>query len=131
MSQKSKFTDRQKKNIVKMYVECQNYRAVAKKYGCSDTTVRRIVESDHDVLKKVEAEKEQNVITVTEHMRLQTEKVCKLLDDILDRIDGDKLEEATAVQLATTLGIIIDKYTKVPGDKDSGGGGVIILPAVE
>lgn len=133
MAQKSKFTDRQKKNIVKMYVECQNYSAVAKKYGCSDTTVRRIVESDPDVLEKVEEEKERNMQTVTEHMQKQTEKVCVLLDLLIARMaDEDKLDAATVVQLATTFGILVDKYTKndVKSDEDDGGG-VILLPEIE
>ena len=133
MAQKSKFTDRQKKNIVKMYVECQNYSAVAKKYGCSETTVRRIVGKNPDVLEKVEEEKERNMQTVTEHMQKQTEKVCELLDLLIARMaDEDKLDAATVVQLATTLGILVDKYTKndVKSDEDDGGG-VILLPEIE
>ena len=133
MAQKSKFTDRQKKNIVKMYVECQNYSAVAKKYGCSETTVRRIVGKNPDVLEKVEEEKERNMQTVTEHMQKQTEKVCELLDLLIARMaDEDKLDAATVVQLATTFGILVDKYTKndVKSDEDDGGG-VILLPEIE
>lgn len=133
MAQKSKFTDRQKKNIVKMYVECQNYSAVAKKYGCSETTVRRIVGKNPDVLEKVEEEKERNMQTVTEHMQKQTEKVCVLLDLLIARMaDEDKLDAATVVQLATTFGILVDKYTKndVKSDEDDGGG-VILLPEIE
>lgn len=133
MAQKSKFTDIQKKNIVKMYVECQNYSAVARKYGCSETTVRRIVGKNPDVSKKVEAKKEENMHSVLEHMQKQTEKVCELLDLLIARMaDEDKLDDATVVQLATTLGILVDKYTKndVKSDEDDGGG-VILLPEIE
>lgn len=129
MAQKSKFTDRQKKNMVKCYVECQNYSAVARKYGCSETTVRRIVEKNGDVKKKVEEEKERNEKTVLEHMQKQTEAVCRLLDRLIEKLDDDeKLDDATAVQLATTLGIIVDKYTKLPEEQGNEGGGVIVIP---
>lgn len=132
MAKKSKFTDRQKKNMVRLYVETQNYSAVARKYGCSETSVRRIVGKNADVAEMVEQEKEENTKSVREHMKKQTKDVCDLLDKLVMRIgDEEKLEKATAVQLATALGILIDKYRDEKNEDENASGGVIILPEIE
>lgn len=132
MAQKSKFTDRQKKNIVRAYVECQNFSAVARKYGCSETTIRRIVGKNPDVAEMVEVEKDKNAKSVREHMKSQSGQVCSLLDRLIEIMsDQEKLDKATVVQLATTLGIIADKYAALDDGSSKQEGGVIILPEIE
>lgn len=132
MAQKSKFTNRQKANIIKAYIDCQNYSAVARKYGCSENTVRRIVGKNPDVAKKVEQEKKESVRSIREHMRTQNDEVCSLIDKLIARIGTEeKLEKATPKDLATALGIIIDKYGGIMPDKEENNGGVIILPEIK
>ena len=132
MAKKTKFTDRQKKNIVKCYVDCQNYSAVARKYGCSEVTVRRIVGKNPDVAKMVEEEKSKNEADIRRHMQKQSAQVCELLDRLLENIaDPAKLDKASARDLAVTVGIIIDKYSGIKSDDEKEEGGVIILPEIE
>ena len=130
MAQKSKFTDRQKKNIVKAYVECQNFSAVARKYHCSETTIRRIVGKNPDVAEMVEEEKRENSKKVREHMKEQAKDICEALDLFVAALKSEKkLESASIRDIAISLGILIDKYT----DKEeiSASGGIIILPEVK
>ena len=56
----ARLTDKQKKKIIADYVEIGSYNAVAKKHGVSDTTVKRIVSTDFEMLEKVEQKKEEN-----------------------------------------------------------------------
>jgi hypothetical protein len=64
-------------------------------------------------VKKVAQKKEENTAAVLEHMTQQKGKVCGILSLILDEIeDRVKQGDATMTQLATTLGILIDKYTE-------------------
>lgn len=132
MAQKSKFTDRQKKNIVKAYVECQNASAVARKYGCSETTIRRIVGKNPDVAEKVEEEKSKNLQSIREHMREQSGEVCSLLDKLIAYIGHEeKLEKANPKELATALGILIDKYGAAEPEKEAKDSGIVILPKIK
>lgn len=131
MAKKTKFTDRQKKNIVKHYIECQNASAVARKYGCSEATVRRIVGKNPEVAKKVEEKKAENTETILEHMQRQAGEVCGLLDRLIEAMgEGSAIERANIVQLATALGILIDKYAERTQTESGESGGVIILPEI-
>ena len=53
-------TDREKKKIIADYAECGNYSQVARKHKVSFDTVKRVVISDPETVKKAEQKKEQN-----------------------------------------------------------------------
>lgn len=128
-----KLTDRQKKNIIRLWAECGNYSAVAAKYGVSDTTIRRIVASDPKALKKVEDKKRENMQSVLAKMDEQRTAVCAAMDRLLDELtNGGCVEKSNAQQVAVALGVLIDKYggKELANTAESGGGGVIEIPAV-
>ena len=50
----ARLTDRQKKKIIADYVQLGSYNAVAKKHKVADTTVKRVVLSDPEILEKTE-----------------------------------------------------------------------------
>lgn len=115
--------------MVRVYVECQNASAVARKYGCSEATVRRILRESHDVLEELETERRKNIHDIKEHMRKQTPKVCEVMDDLLEQIgDEETLKKASARDLALALGILIDKYSRAEEQKEQSESGVIVLP---
>lgn len=129
MAQKTKFSDRKKKSIIKDYVESRNASAVARKHGCSEATVRRIVGKNPDVTKKVEEKKEENTRSVLEHMQGQVADICEVMDKLVNAMKNDEaISRATVVQLATALGIVIDKYGAQTEKKEQASGGIIILP---
>ena len=126
---RKKLTDRQKKEIIAAYVECKNYSAVAKEYGVSRPTVKKLVESDPETAKLLDDKNEQNVRDILAHMDSKREKVCQFIDKYLDLLmDDEKLANATVNQLSTAFGTVIDKFTKIKGEGEQDGGGVVFLP---
>ena len=108
----AKISDRQHKKMVAMYAECQNYRAVARAFHVSETTARRHINGDAKTAELVARKKKQNTIAILEHMNKQKGQVCGLLDRLIKAMDDPvKMDVSTLPQLATTLGILVDKYT--------------------
>lgn len=109
-----RLTDKQKKKIIADYVQCQNYRAVAKQNGVSPNTVRKIVASSPDTEQKCTIKKEQNTQDMLSYMDSKKERVQEIIDVYLGVLtDPEKLEGATLQQITTALGTLIDKWTKI------------------
>ena len=108
----ARLTDKQKKKIVADYLELGSYNAAARKNGISNHTVKRIVLETPEISKKVQQKKEQNTADILSHMESQKDEVIRVLDEYLAAMrDPAKIRRAGVVQLATALGIVIDKYT--------------------
>ena len=107
----AKLTDRQHKRMIAMYAECQNYSLVAKKFGVSVTTVRRHCIGDTETTKKVNQKKAENTAEILAHMGAQKDRVCDILDLYLTALgDPSRISGASLVQVATAMGILVDKY---------------------
>ena len=116
----ARLTDKQKKRIIADYVELGSYNAVAKKHHVSDATVKRVVSADSETKRKAEHKKAENTADVLAHMERQKDKVCGVLDKYLDAMqDEGKIGRANLLQLATAMGILIDKYTAASGNGQS------------
>jgi len=112
VANKSKLTDKQKKQILAHYAETQNYREVARLTGVAETTVRRVVKNMPNAAQVVAEKKEQNTKDVLGYMQTQKDTVCNLIKTYLTAmLDPEKIKKANVVQLATALGILIDKFT--------------------
>jgi len=112
----AKLTDKQKKKIIADYVENQNYSETARMNNISDMTVKRLIDNNEEVLKKVEQKKEENTQSTIEYMQTQHETKKRILDKILKAIEDktDNLDMFTNIKdLATAYGIILDKELKV------------------
>ena len=108
----ARLTDKQKKKIIADYVELGIYNAVAKIHGVSRQTVKNIVSTDAEIGQKLQQKKEQNTADILSHMESQKADVIKVLDEYITAMrDPVKIKRAGVVQLATALGIVIDKYT--------------------
>ena len=55
-----KLTDKQKKKIIADYIENNNYSETARINNISETSVRRIVKGNKNIVEKVEQKKENN-----------------------------------------------------------------------
>jgi len=107
-----RLTDKEKKKIVASYVEMGSFRAVSRKHGIAPVTVKRICEASGDLAQKVAEKKRQNTEDVLLHMDKQKAEVCEVLDTYLKALkDPDKIRKAGVLQIATAMGIVIDKYT--------------------
>lgn len=108
----NRLTDKQKKKIVADYTECENYSEVARKHHVSFTTVKRVVNSDPELSRKVEQKKEQNTTDILSFMESKKQNINSIIDRYLDALlDEAKIARSSPQALATALGIIIDKFT--------------------
>lgn len=107
----ARLTDKQRKRIIADYVEIGSYNAVARKYGIAPSTVKRICDREQETKQKAMHKKDENTADILAHMDAQKGKVCSLLDKYLAAMsDERKINRAGVLQLATAMGIVIDKY---------------------
>lgn len=108
----SKLSDRQRKRIIAEYFEGASARSLAKKYKVSESAIRYTLKRDPKFAENCAHKKEENVASILAHMDARKQNVCALIDKLSDAIgDPEKIEKATVSQLATAMGILIDKYT--------------------
>lgn len=112
----ARLTDKQKKKIIADYVQLGSYSASAKVNGVSDKTVRNIVLKNPEISGKFEQKKEQNTADILDYMDSQRQDVCDFLGLAMEQLrNPEKLEKAQLQQIATTMAIVIDKYTGFGG----------------
>lgn len=115
-----RLTDEERQQITAEYVECGNYRQVARNHGISGNTVKNIVNRNCEIAQKCTHKKEQNTADVLEFMDSRKEKVCDIIDLALEFLtDEKKYNRASLQQIATMMGIVIDKFTVVSERKDA------------
>lgn len=108
----AKLTDKQRKKIIAERAEGLSIRALAKKYRVSASTISRTLESDPKTVQKVTQKKEENTVAVLAYMDGKKKDVCEILDKLLEAVkDEEKIKRTPLNQLATTIGILIDKFT--------------------
>lgn len=106
-------TDRQKKKIIADYAECGVYAQVARKHKVSLDTVKRTVLNDPETAEKTRQKKEQNTADILAFMDGKKQDVCDIIALYLQHLqDQEKLRRASVQSIATSLGIIIDKFTQ-------------------
>lgn len=109
----ARLTDRQRKQIVIDYLETESVNAAAKRNGVSWDTAKRILEEHEEIEQKLEEKKEQNTLDMLAYMDSRKEQAQSVIDKYLEALaDPEKLSDASLSQIATALGIIVDKFTK-------------------
>ena len=106
-----RLTDEKRKKIIADYAESGSYKATAKRFGVADNTVRRICKNEPEMSRKVAQKKAENTADMLSFMDSRKRKAQNVIDNCLD-ILPEKLEEASAAQVATVMGITIDKFLK-------------------
>ena len=106
-----KLSDKQKKQIIADRVGGLSLRKIASKYHVSEPTIRRVLKKNPEVTQRVADKKEQNTLDMLEFLNLQKGQAQETVKNILEAInDPDKLARTNPRDLATALGIIIDKF---------------------
>lgn len=112
----ARLTDKQKKKIIADYAVNQSYNATAKIHGVSHQTVKRVVQRDPETAKKVQQKKEQNTADILDYMESQRNDVCEVLGICLSELKkAERYKKTPPQQIATTMAILIDKYTAFGG----------------
>lgn len=112
----ARLTDKQKKKIIADYVQLDSYTATAKINGVSRNTVKSIVLADGETAAKCQDKKRQNTADILEYMERQKRDVCDVLGICMGELKKPERYDKTAPQqIATTMAILIDKYTAFGG----------------
>lgn len=112
----ARLTDKQKKKIIADYVQLGSYNATAKVNGVSLNTVKKIVQGNADIEEMCNQKKEQNTADILDYMESQRDDVCKVLGICLSELKkAERYEKTPPQQIATTMAILIDKYTAFGG----------------
>ena len=114
----TKLTDKEKKIIIADYIDCQNYREVARKHNRSFETIRRVVNADKNMSKKMSEKKEQNTLDTLDYIMSLKEQKTRLLNKLLTAMEEKVDDKSNKIKqnmkdLATAYGIILDKDMKI------------------
>lgn len=125
----ARLTDKQKKKIIAEYVSGQSMRALARKYNIAPSTIKRVIDRDPKTKQKAIDKKEQNTEDILQMLYDRKGKVMQIIDLGLEKLlDEEKFNRAGAQAIATTLGILMDKYANLANAMNgkSGGGSELL-----
>lgn len=112
-----KKTDKEIKEIIAYYLDCNNYSETARKFGMSDTGVKKLIdrESNKESTKLLEEKKNNNTQEIMQDMDDRKETVKRLLRKLLKGIEDkiDNVDMFTSIRdIAMAYGTIVDKEFK-------------------
>ena len=110
-----RLTDKEKKQIIAYYIECQNLRETARKFEVSPDTVKRLTKENKDIEQNLSQKKEENTKNVLNELDKTKNKRINLLNKMIDKMEEkvENIDMFTNVKdLATAYGIIVDKDMK-------------------
>lgn len=112
-----KKTDKEIKEIIAYYLDCNNYSETARKFGMSDTGVKKLIdrESNKESTKLLEEKKNNNTQEIMQDMDDRKETVKRLLGKLLKGIEAkiDNVDMFTSIRdIAMAYGTIVDKEFK-------------------
>lgn len=121
MAQKKQLSTRKKNQIIADYVRTESYSATARLHGVSPNTVKRLVQTRSEVAEMCEAKRRADAREVAQYMDEQKKLVCEIIGNGLSALaNPDKLRSASPRDIATTIGILSDKWTALGGNKATG-----------
>ena len=110
---RTKLTDKKKQKIVADYVENGNYSETARMNKVSDYTVRTLIKNSENISEKIEQKKEENTQDMIQYLEGKKQDAFDLVNMLIDgMMDKEKISKTPVNQIATAMGIVIDKFTK-------------------
>ncbi len=108
----ARLTDKQKKKIIADYIQLGSYNAAARLNSVSHQTVKSVVMKSGDVYRKLQQKKDENTADIIAYMDGQKNDVCAVLGLCIMLLKNpDLYAKSSPQQIATTMAILIDKYT--------------------
>ena len=112
-----KKTDKEIKEIIAYSLDCNNYSETARKFGMSDTGVKKLIdrESNKESTKLLAEKKNNNTQEIMQDMDDRKETVKRLLGKLLKGIEDkiDNVDMFTSIRdIAMAYGTIVDKEFK-------------------
>lgn len=91
-----------------------SYRAAARKNGVSPDTVRRIVRENPEMVQVADTQKNARARDLMSYMQGKADTVCDIIDNGLGVLsDPERMKEAKLRDVATVIGILIDKWSMI------------------
>lgn len=118
-------TDAQKKKIIADRIEGLSFRKIAAKNHVSEYAVRTAVKNaeQQEFAQKIAQKKQENTEDIITQLDARKDKVIEIIDLGFEAlINPEKFDRAGAQAIATTIGILIDKYTNLAQLMNSNGG---------
>lgn len=107
----AKLSDKDRKQMIAERANGKSYKQIADNHHVSETTARNVCKGDPKTAELCAAKKEANTLDMLEFLNLQKGQAQETVKNILEAInDPDKLARTNPRDLATALGIIIDKF---------------------
>lgn len=119
--------------IVAHRVASGSQAETARAFGISSKTVARVLASRPDLVAAARAKKDVEAATMAEYLEQSRAQAQAFIGKALKALaDDEKISKATLVQIATAIGIVIDKWgTSKLDAAPQVRGGVIEIPAVQ
>lgn len=108
-----KMSEKKRKKIIADWALEGSYRAAARKNDVSPNTVRRLVLADPKAAGTAQDKKRACARDMLSYMDGQRDAVCTIIGQGLEELsDPARLKTAPIRDIATTMGILIDKWTR-------------------
>lgn len=108
-----KISEKQRKKIIADWALEGSYRAAARKNDVSPNTVRRLVLADPKAAGTAQDKKRACARDMLSYMDGQRDAVCTIIGQGLEELSNpERLKTAPIRDIATTMGILIDKWTR-------------------
>jgi len=123
----ARLTDGQEKRIQAYRAEGRSLRSIAAEFGVAASTVKRVCDRNPEIEQIATQKKEQNTLDMLAFMDSRREKAQAVIDIYLNELaKPEKLNRAGVQQIATALGIVVDKFSTESEKNDGEGVRVII-----
>ena len=108
-----KMSEKKRKKIIADWALEGSYRAAARKNNVSPSTVRRLVLAEPKLAEAARDKKRACARDMLSYMDGKRDAVCDIIGLSLEELsDPDRLKAAGIRDIATTMGILIDKWTR-------------------
>lgn len=108
-----KMSGKKRKKIIADWALEGSYRAAARKNNVSPSTVRRLVLAEPKLAEAARDKKRACARDMLSYMDGKRDAVCDIIGLSLEELsDPDRLKAAGIRDIATTMGILIDKWTR-------------------
>ena len=104
--------DKKRKRIILDKVEGMSNRAIAKKHKVTEYAVRKIIKEDPDFAQEIAQQKARNARAMVDYLEDERWKAQEIIGKLIGAMaDEDKLKDSGVRDLATAMGILVDKFT--------------------
>lgn len=111
----ARLTDKQKKKIIAERAGGSSFRELSAKYGVAASTIKRICDRDPETERIATQKTKQNTADMLDYMESRKEQAKEVLDAYIEALaDPAKIGAAKLLEVATAMGIVIDKFVNNP-----------------